>query len=192
MIRSPEKFAAAFAASAEADLLRPSILRMGLSRDELFNLVMTDLEREAQGNRRDPLFPNLRAFMRSQAVAQEAKIAGMGQDFASIAGMLTPLLKTGVDLASTYYSTQIKTDAQIKIAEYQARSAALAQQALNLQAQNLNVQAAVAEGLPQNIANTVASARAGTTMIGGIPVIPVIIGAGVLLLGGVYLFTRRR
>lgn len=192
MIRSPEKFAAAFAASAEADLMRPSVQRMGLSRDELFNLVMTDLQREAQGNRRDPLFPNLRAFMRSQAVAQEAKASGMGQDFAAIAGLLTPLLKTGVDLASTYYSTQIKTDAQIKIAEYQARSAALAQQALNLQAQNLNVQAAVAEGLPQNIANTVASARAGTTMVGGIPVIPVVIGAGVLVLGGVILLTRRR
>jgi len=192
VIRSPEKFAAAFAASAEADLMRPSVQRMGLSRDELFNLVMTDLQREAQGNRRDPLFPNLRAFMRSQAVAQEAKSTGMGQDFAAIMEVVAPLVETGVKFASTYYTTRITTDARIKVLEYQARSAALAQQALNLQAQNLNVQAAVAEGLPQTIANTVASARAGTTMIGGIPVIPVAIGAGVIAILGVYFLVRRR
>jgi len=97
-----------------------------------------------------------------------------------------------VKFASTYYTTRITTDARIKVLEYQARSAALAQQALNLQAQNLNVQAAVAEGLPQTIANTVASARAGTTMIGGIPVIPVAIGAGVIAILGVYFLVRRR
>lgn len=116
----------------------------------------------------------------------------MGDATADAVEAIGNLILGAAKIGSDYATMKITTDAQKRITDYQLQSQALANQALNLQAQNANVQAAIAEGLPQNIANTVASAQAGTTMISGIPVIPVAIGAGVLLLGGLYLLVRRR
>lgn len=189
MTRSPEQFAKAFAASAEADLLRPSIVRKRYSPGHLRTLVMRDLAREVRGDRSSPMFPNLRAFLRTQMTVDEARYAGgLSQDYSWIASLIT----TATNAASSYATTKLQADTQTKLAKLQTQSALLAQQAIDLQAQNLNVQAAVAEGLPQTIADTVATARTGTPMYRGIPIVPVAIGAGVLGLIGIYFLVRRR
>jgi hypothetical protein len=134
----------------------------------------------------------MRAFVRTQVAVDRYRRTGMGDATADAVEAIGSLILGAAKIGSDYATMKITTDAQKRITDYQLQSQALANQALNLQAQNLNIKAAVAEGLPQTIANTVASAQAGTTMISGIPVIPVAIGAGVLLLGGLYLLVRRR
>lgn len=186
MIRNPEAFARAFAASATADLLNPSIRRRRLPPGQLRALVMEDL----RGDRPHPLFPHLRAFVRSQVAVEDAHRAGLAQD--DTLSLIANLITNATNVASTYANQRLTTQTQTRLMELQTKSANLAQRALDMQAQNLNVQAAVAEGLPQTIANTVASARARTPIVGGIPVIPVAVGAGVLGLVGLYFILRKR
>lgn len=185
----PVEFSKAFSASATADLLRTSILRKRYSPRHLYSLVMADLAKEVRGDRSKPMFPNLRAFLRTRMAIDEARYAGTlsADDYSWIAD----LISTATKAASTYATTKLQLDTQKKLTELQTQSALLSQQALDLQAKNMNIQAAVAEGLPRNIADTVASAKAGTPMVGGIPVLPVAVGAGVLALVGIYFLVRR-
>lgn len=185
IIKNPQAFADAFAASATADLTRPSIVRMRLDTPRLRALITRDLQDEIRGVRGKALFPNIRAFVRTRMSIEEARYAGGLSQWEILGTLINTAAKVGGD----YAMTRINTTTQIRLQELAVKSEQLAQNALNIQAQRANLQSAVAEGLPQNIADNVVAAQAGSS---GFPVIPVAIGVGILALGGVYFFVRRR
>lgn len=177
----------AVAAAVTADYLRSPTLRRvimsgDLSKDGLRNLMTSDVERYVAKKPGPNLFPNLRAVVKTQMNIEEGKLrGGMGQ-WAELAQAIA-------GAASGIYSAKVTTDAAKKIQALEVQKQQLALQSAQIQASNLKLSLAVAQGDPA----AVAAAGGGGSIISAMPTeAKVAVGAGALALvaGAVYLATR--
>lgn len=160
VITDDRQWAKAFAHSFMADLSRnPNIA--GSAR-ELRGKILNDLAREARREAGPILFPNLRAFLRTEMNVEEHRLAsGMGQ-WAALIGSVT-------EAAGTFFSQREQIKAQEKIAEIQlkAKQAELRQQ--ELAAERERQMLAASQGVP--------SAAVSPSEKGGLPTWALPVGA---------------
>lgn len=146
MIRVPEEMAAALASAFLADMARAPMLEKHV-RDRhvdgrvLSSMILADLDRMVRGTRTIPLFPNIRAFMKTQMNVEEAKLKAGVSEWAEIASAI-------VGAAGSYVAAKTTAKAQIDITKLQAEQQALAIKAAENEAAKQRLALAQSQGVP--------------------------------------------
>lgn len=175
MTHSPEATARALAAALVADMARaPSLqaqIARGFSGEQLGRMILGDIRRMVEGNKTVPLFPNIRALMKTEINVEEARLSGaMGQiDWGAIVGGV-------IGAAGAFVAAKWQTSAQLSIAKLQAEQQQLAVQAAGIDAAKQRLALAAAQGVP----SAAASVEGGGLPSWAIPVgAAAVVGIGV-------------
>lgn len=146
-----QDYAGALAASMVADMARaPTLERAIHSRQinerQFLAIITRDLERDLKGEGGLPLFPNLRALMRTQIQVQQRLPVGLDQfDFGAVISSVVPAL---AGAASSYFVARTNAQAQADIARLQLESQQLQLRQLDLNAAAARTNAAITQGVP--------------------------------------------
>ena len=149
-MNADQEYAKALASSMVADMARaPTLERVVHSREisegQFFSIIKRDLERDFKGQPGPPLFPNLRALMRTEIQVQQRLPIGLGQDWGAIVSAIVPAL---AGAASKYYVARTESRTATSITKLQLQSQALQMKSLDTQAAVDRASAANAEGVP--------------------------------------------
>lgn len=190
-------YARALSVSLAADMRRAQPLARAVARKEISaqgftDIIIRDLMKEVKQRPGVPLFPNLRALMRTQLNLEAMQPAGMNTFDWS--GVISSVLPAVTAAAGTYYTAKYQAQVAESQQKLELQKAALALKAADLQASVARATQADAAGQPTAAAGmpggTVSAAQAAEASRN--PIAKWLLPAGVgLVLGGVVYYATR-
>jgi hypothetical protein len=171
---------AVYADFMKSPTLRRAVLDGQLSKDGFRNLMISDVERFVSKKPGPELFPSLRRVVKTQMNVEEAKMRGGMNQWAELAQAIA-------GAATGIYTAKLTTDTAKKLQSLEVQKQTLALQSAQINANNLQLQLAVSQGVPA------AAGGAAGSIVSAMPTeAKVAVGAGALALvaGAVYLATR--
>lgn len=143
-------YAKALTTSLLADMARTPTLERAITRKEIGGAQLTaiikrDLERELRGEPGVPLFPNMRALVKTELAVEQRMPVGLSQDWGSLIGAIVPAL---AKVATAYVVGRQEASTATTIANLNLQSQALQLKSMDLQASVARANAADAAGVP--------------------------------------------
>jgi hypothetical protein len=186
-------YAKALTGSMMADMARtPTLDRAIVAKQigpaQLTQIIKRDLERELRGERGIPLFPNLRAFAKTQVQLDQRLPVGLEQDWGALIGAIVPAI---AKVATGYVVARTEAGAATTISKYQLQAQALQIRSMDLTAATQRANEAAAAGVPGGAApmpgGTLSPQAAAESGQESLPAWVAPVGIGVAVLGVGYI-----